>query len=209
VRYALSASSMEGSSVVGAAPTRRRFKLANAGFVEPLLHGDAMAGLSGIYAITNAIRLSLAHKRQLTAGEVHLLMHVGFRFLSGRLSPAQAFHSGCRVTLWRSLACAMVEAAWIRLGANLRIERIVHEPVDRSGAFDAIEQAVEQRRPVLMLRRGGSYTVVTGFTSASLLLFDSAGACWIAKHVCGVPGDPACENVRHMLYPASFIALSA
>jgi hypothetical protein len=204
--HALDAWGVEGSSE-RAAPTLTRAKLGNAGLVDPLLHGDGMVGLSGLYAVTNAIRLALADRRYITAGEAHVLMSAGFRFLSGRLTPLQVYSCGCRVSVWRGLAQAMVQTACQRLGANLRIERLAVPLGGRGGAFAAIEQAIDAWRPVLILCRGGRYKVVSGYTASSLLLFDSAGAAWLSKRACAVPGDG--EGGRHVLYPASFLALSA
>ncbi len=198
----------EGSFGIGAAPTLIAAKLANTRLVEPLEYGETLIGLSGIYAITNAIRLAIADKRQLTAGEVHMLMASGFNFLSGRLTPKQVFHSGCRISVWRGMGQAMVEAARLKLHIHLGLDRLfVEASDDRMGAFAAIEQAIIRWRPVLMLCRGARYTVVSGFTPTSLLLFDGGGACWLSKQACGVPGDS--ENMRHLLIPASLMALVA
>jgi hypothetical protein len=203
---ALKVRRVEGSSGNGAAP-QLAVKLSNAKLIEPLLYGDALVGISAIYAVTNALRLAVAHRQRLTAAEAYKVMAAGFGYWSGRLSPAQAFQSGCRVSHWRGLAQAMTETARRQLGIQVFVDRLVIHAADRASLFSAIEEAIGQWRPVLMLCRGGRYTVVSGFTPSSLLLFDGGGAHWLAKHACGVPGD--CENARHMLYPASLMALSA
>jgi len=208
VLRALKARLEGGSSETGAAPVVIAAKLAAASRIEPLQYGDDLTGLSAIYAVTNAVRLGIGPYRQLTAGEVHTLIAAGFEFLSARLTPSQVFHAGCRVSVWRSMSQAMVEAARQRLGINLAIERVIVEPrQSRLALFAAIEQSILHWRPVAMLCRGGRYTVVSGFTPSSLLLFDGAGACWLSKHACGVPGDA--ENARHLLLPGSLMALRA
>jgi hypothetical protein len=196
----------EGSFADGAAPVLLAAKLTNTRLVEPLDFGDALVGLSGLYAIINAIRLAVGHRRHLTESEVCMLMAVGFDFLSGRLTPRQAFQSGCRLSLWRAMAAAIIEAARQRLGFNLGVQRLIIEGSSRDEAFFVIQAAIERWQPVLMLSRGGRYTVVSGFTPASLLLFDSR-ACWLSKHACGVPGDG--ESARHLLIPNSLTALQA
>lgn len=200
------APSAEGSVESGAAPVLLAAKLTSTSLVEPLDAGDGLGGLSGIYAIINAVRLAVAHKRKLTAGEVHLLMAVAFDYVSGRLTPKQAFQSGCRVSVWRGMAAAIIEAARHQLDLRLAIDRLIVESSDRDAALRAIEAAIGQWQPVLMLCRGGRYIVISGFTQTSLLLFD-ARACWLSKHACGVPGDS--ESARHLLIPASFMALRA
>ena len=96
-----------GSSETGAAPVVIAAKLAATSRIEPLQYGDDLTGLSAIYAVTNAVRLGIGPYRQLTAGEVHTLFAAGFEFLSARLTPSQVFHSGCRVSVWRSMSQAM------------------------------------------------------------------------------------------------------
>jgi len=191
---------------VRAAPNPPRAKLTNARLVTPLWHGDGCTGLSGLYAIINGIRLVLAHKHQCTAADVHTLLVAGLRFMDGRLSPQRCFGGGIRVQLWRSLADAMVEAAILRTGHRMRLERLhVEDPWSKDSAFLTLENAIRRLRVVMLLCRGGQYTVVSGVTAASLLLFDSGGACWIVKRACGVPH--ACEGARHVIYPASFMTL--
>lgn len=198
---------LEGGGDSEAAPSREGCKLKHARLLWPLYHGDNCTGLSGLFAILNAIRLAIAHKHSLTEPELYRIMRAGLRFLEGRLTPAQLVGSGVRVNLWRRMAEAMVEVTLREAGAWVRIERVFVSEPGTQAAFDAIEDAIGRLRPVMMLRRGGRYTVVSGFTGSSLLLFDSGGSCWIRKHVCGVPGD--CESARYVLYPASFLAVSA
>lgn len=185
----------------------RRTKLRNTRLVGPLWHGDGLLGLSGIYAIVNAIRLTLAHKHILNAIEIHELLTAGTKFMSGRLTPQQAMLSGLRVTLWRRLAEAMTETTRRRIGVWIWVERLHPSDLGRDAAFATLEQAVLQMRVPMMLCRSGHYTVVSGFTPSSLLLFDSGGACWVTRRLTGVPGD--CDKTRHVIYPSSFLGLVA
>ena len=198
---------LEGGGQTEAAPPPVGRKLKPAKLLWPLYHGDNCTGLSGLYAILNAIRLAIAYKHSLTDPELYRIMRAGLRFLEGRVTPTQLIGSGLRVNLWRTMAEAMTEVTLREAGAWVRIERVFVSGPGTRAAFDAIEDAIERLRPVMMLCRGGRYTVVSGFTTSSLLLFDSAGSCWIKKHVCGVPGD--FDSARHVLYPASFLAVSA
>lgn len=198
----------EGSVEPDAAPGFRPLKHPNAGSVTPLWLGDGCEGLSGLYAAVNGIRLALAHEHRFTAAEVHFLMRAGLRFLDGRLTPQQCVLNGLRLQLWRGLVEGLVEATRQRTGLRLAAERIhVDGQASRSAAFEALDGALRTFRVPLILSRNGHYTVVSGTTAASVLLFDSRGGCWIGKRVCGVPGDSAA--LRHRIYPASFIALSA
>lgn len=198
---------IEGGGIDGVAENLRRFKLRNARLISPLWHGDGCTGLSGLYAIINGIRLALADRHLFTGAEVHSLMAAGLRFMDGRLSPRQCVATGLRVNIWRRLADAMVEAASRRTGIRMRLERLYSpEPWNRQAAFEALEEEIVRMRVPLMLCRGGRYTVVSGVTDSSVLLFDSGGAFWLAKRACGVPAD--CDGARHVIYPASFLALA-
>lgn len=182
-------------------------KLPNAALISPLWQGDACLGLSGLYAIVNAIRMGLADRRPLNAKEVERLFAAGMRFTNGRMTPEQATVCGLRVSAWRAMAEGLVEHTRRITGVRLMVERlIVPIPADRVTAFASLGEALLGLRVPLMLLRGGHYTVVSGITRSSLLLFDSRGACWVSKRMCGVPGD--CGGARHLLYPASFLTLS-
>jgi hypothetical protein len=190
-----------------AAPPTVQAKLSNAKLVAPLWHGDECVGASGLYAAINGIRLAVAHERMLTSLETHVLMRAGLRFMAGRLTPEQASLSGLRVALWRELVHALVEVTRRRTGIWLRAERLHFVERTREGSFAAIEEAILSWRVPMLLCRGGHYTVISGFTRSSLLLFDSGGARWITKRAAGVPGH--CEGARHLLYPGSLLTLNA
>src|SRR5687768_12602440 len=135
----------EKDSARDAALGAPRAKLPNAGLLGPLYHGDECIGLSGLYAIANAIRLALAHNRLFTGPEVHTLMNVGFRFLRGRLTPEQSVLCGLRVTLWRDAAQAMVEVAQRRFGIRIVLDRLFPDPpASRAAAFETLERAIVQ-----------------------------------------------------------------
>lgn len=184
-----------------------RAKLSGANCITPLWHPEACAGLSGLFAIINGIRLALAETHTFPPAEIHALVRAGLSFMSIRLTAERAMLFGLRVSMWRALAEAMVAFTRHRTGAFLSVERLLVAESGRKAAFDAIEQAVMRLRVPVMLCRGGHYTVVSGFTRSSLLLCDSRGAHWKSKRATGVPGD--CQGTRHVIYPSSFLALVA
>ncbi|HUE79667.1 MAG TPA: hypothetical protein VMN38_08550 [Sphingomicrobium sp.] len=188
-------------------PQVRRFKLPNARLLSPLWHGDECVGLSGLYSVVNGIRLALAHKHQFSGPELHALITAGLRFMDGRLTPQRAVACGLRVQLWRRLVEALASRTSHRSRLFVCVDRVFVRPQGRAAAWAAVEEQIDAWRPVLTLMQGGRYSVVSGYTDASFLLFDSSGACWISKRVTGVPGD--CEGARHVIYPTSFLALRA
>ncbi|WP_223276753.1 hypothetical protein [Sphingomonas daechungensis] len=78
---------------------------------------------------------------------------------------------------------------------------------DRGDAFNVIHQTVLERRAMLLLMRGGRYSVIKGYSPSSFSLFDSGGSWWMMKNVTGVCGDSG--DARHVFYPATFLAMSA
>ena len=189
-----------------AALVPNRMALSGASLISPLWHPEACAGLSGIYAIINAIRLALADRHIFCAAELHALTSAGLRFMSGRLTAEQSVLAGLRVSLWRALAEAMITVARRQTGVFLGVERLFVAEAGRKAVFDTIEQAIMHMRVPMILCRGGHYTVIKGFTRSSLLLLDSSGASWVTKRACGVPDD--CTDARHVLYPSSFLTLN-
>ena len=176
--------------------------------LDPLYHGDHGQGLYGLFSIVNALRLALAHRRPFTPREIDDLIDVGLRFLELRIGLRRGVVGAVRLELWLRMAQALVEhvARTKRVPLGLQALGRHEDRVSRADAFSMLEATVRKRRLMLMLRRGGLYTVVTGYTAYSLLLFDSGGGGWISKRLTGVPGDSA--NTRHIIYPASFLALS-
>lgn len=192
----------------GGLVVRERSRLPNRSLIEPLTHGDGCVGLSGLFSIANGIRLVLADRCLFDGPAVHDLLNTGLRFMDGRLTPTQVATSGLRAAMWRQLAEAMTAQVRFRHRALVFAERVyVDGSADRSAGWAVIEQNVRARRAVLLLMRGGRYTVVSGYTPSSLLLFDSGWAQWIRKHATGVPGDAS--GARHIIYPSSFMVMRA
>lgn len=198
-----------GDGVCDAAPATAtaRARHPNSGLIDALWVSDDCVGLTALYAALNGIRFALAHQHRFTASEVHKVMSSGLRFFEGRLTPRQCVVSGIRVQLWRDLVAAMSEATWQLTGRAILVERVLIDgPGNRGAVFDALDDAVARLRVPLMLLRGGVYTVVSGTTTASILLFDSRGCSWISKRSCGVPRDGA--EARHMICPTALLALN-
>jgi hypothetical protein len=185
----------------------RQAKLTAAKLLDPLRQGDHCPGLSGLFAITNAIRLVLGGSYASSDRESIQIIAAGLRFLNGRLSPERAVTSALPFGLWLRLIDALGHFIHRRTARMVIAERVGPVILDREAAWMAIEQTILSGRPLLTLLQGGRYTVVSGFTHASLLLFDSSGAHWIAKSSTGIPGQRG--EVKHILRPTSFVALRA
>lgn len=175
--------------------------------ITPLYQGDHV-GLSGLYAILNAFRLALAPTRLLNMEETRQLATAGIRYIEAHGQLSHAMLGGIRLSLWRRLAEALRDHAAFKLNAHIHID----QPFRYGPAFTAgqllrvLETMVQRQTPVIILRRGGRYTIVSGYTPLSLILFDSFGQWWIKRESCGVKGD---ANVRHRLYSASLMTVIA
>lgn len=181
----------------------RRAKLATAG-VTPLRHGPHCPGLSGIFSIVNGIRLTLGLRHQFSDRDSVALVETGLRFLNGRVTPERAVTCGLPSGLWLRLAEGLTNRVRERTGLFVSVEREYPSDSNWASAQATIEQAIERRRPLLTLMRGGRYTAVSGFTAHSLLLFDSGGAQWILKSAIGIAGNG--DDAKHILYPKTFIS---
>lgn len=182
-------------------------RLKAAKLIAPLNQGDLCDGLSGLYAILNALRLALALKRPLASVEVDAIFRIGMRFIELRGSLARCTHSGIRQELWRRLAEALLSCTEDRLGVRLFLEQPFRHSTSlgAEGALRFLEQMVTQQKATMMLLRGGRYTVVSGFTADSLLLFDSCGSRWVRRRCCGLIAEA--PRVRHSFCPSSFITV--
>lgn len=183
----------------------RRAKLRAATRLEPLRHSSHCPGLSGLFSIVNGVRLALAHKHVFSERQLADMISAGLRFLDGRLTAERVITCGLPTGHWLRLAEAMTYRTSRVTGVPLSVEREHVVDVNRPNAWLAIERVIEARRPLLGLFRGGRYTVLSGFTQSSLLLFDSGGAHWVSKRSTGVLTDT--EGAKHVLCPASFISL--
>ena len=183
----------------------RRAKLRAAMRLEPLRHSPHCPGLSGLFSIVNGIRLALAHKHIFSERQLADMVSAGLRFLDGRLTVERALTCGLPTGLWLRLAEALAYRTSRVTGFSLLVEREHVVVVSRPNVWLAIGRVIEARRPIIGLIRAGRYTVLSGFTQTSLLLFDSGGAHWISKTSTGVPTDR--EGAKHVLCPASFISL--
>lgn len=180
-------------------------KLPAAKLIDPLQHGAQSPGLSGLYSIVNGIRLALAHKYQFSDRELAELIAAGLRFFDGRLTTERVVMCGLPLGLWLRLAEALADRTRRHSRMNLLVEREYGQGKDRASSWVTIKRVIDEGRPLLSLVQGGRYTVVSGFTSSSLLLFDSSDAHWISKFATGVPGDH--DYARHVVRPTSFISL--
>lgn len=181
--------------------------LPGARLIEPAAQGD-YDGLCGLYCIINAIRLVLAPRVILTDEEVRLLFATGVRFLSRRGSLASAVRSCVPERDWPKLAARVVEAAQTITDRPISIERPrvtndapVGESLRLMEAFVGAGKA-----PCVFLRgRYRHYTVISGYTDASLKLFDSFGYRWVRRG----SFRPGARRSPHRLHLQSLITLAS
>lgn len=187
----------------------RRQRLRAAALLQPLYHGIACDGLSGLYAILDGFRLALAKKQPLTQADVDAIFREGLRFIERRGSLAKCVSDGLRQDLWRRLAEALQFYTERRLGVRLHVEQpFRHHPgISTAEALCRLEEMVAKQKATMMLRRGGHYCVVIGMTPHSVSLFDSSGRRWIRRECCAVVHGAA--RARHGLYPRSFTTVCA
>lgn len=155
--------------------------------LEPFRQGS-LDGLCGLVSTVNAIRLVLDHRAPLSKSGARDLFAEGVEFLHRKKGLFAATVDGMgtrrRLALARHLARY---ASTERI--NILIERAEHDGWSSiADAFGWMEWCLSHGQPVLLGVEGSleHYTVVTGMTPRTLLLFDSSGHQYVRKSSCGL-----------------------
>lgn len=176
--------------------------------IEPATQGD-YDGLCALYCIINAIRLVMAPRKELTREEVRALFTAGVRFLEQNGSLAEALHSCVSKKIWPKLAERIVATAQPMAQRSILLERPkLSKDAPIQDTFCRIERMIASGKAPCMFLRGKyrHYSVISGYTPASLRLFDSYGHRWVWRQSCGTTATPA---ALHRIHVQSIIALSA
>jgi hypothetical protein len=175
--------------------------------IQPVYQGDC-DGLCGLYCILNGIRLVAAPSRILSDAEVQELFVGGVQDLASAGALPEAVCRSIERDHWRQLANALQRQAATSFGLTLKIEQpFASDEAQMAEALGAIERMILQRKAVMVFMRGTyrHYTVIAGYSPASLRLFDSFGYRWLRKASVTTDGN---ENARHRLQLASLLAIS-
>ena len=175
---------------------------------DPAAQGD-YDGLCGLYCIINAVKLVMAPHRELRHDEARSLFAVGVRFLLQRGGLPKAVHSCVRPRDWPGLAERIVASTQRIAGFPIVLDR---PRLSANAPFEATLSHVERMitagmAPCVFLR--GSYrhySVISGYTPASLLLFDSFSYHWVRRRSCGTT---ATHTSLHRFHVQSIITLAA
>ncbi|WP_174273353.1 hypothetical protein [Sphingomonas bacterium] len=177
----------------------------------PYAHGH-FDGLCGLYSALNGLRLLSAECRKpLDDAQCETLFRDGIRWLQDRQRLSDALRYGLRMRSWVALLKRLTSRAARMLGLDIVVERPFRglKAVPLGLIVEATAQAVQDRKPVLLLLKGayGGYTVVCGVSPARLRLFDSYGRSWIRIRSC----LPAAKGraPRHQIDVASITFLAA
>ncbi len=182
--------------------------LYGASTMRPVIQG-ACDGLCGLYCIINAIRLVMAPHGQLSHEDDRALFTAGVRFLARNGKLPEAVHSCVSERVWPQLAKHLVARAQLLVGRKILLERLML-PKDASvhETLRYIETMIISGKAPCIFLRGSyrHYSVISGFTPASLKLFDSYGYHWLRRRYCGTTGSP---TALHRIHVQSIIALTA
>lgn len=181
--------------------------LPGADLIQPATQGD-YDGLCGLYCIINAIRLVMAYQRELDREEVRALFTAGVRYLEQKGSLAEALHSCVSKQGWPKLAERIVATAQPMADPFILLERPrLSKDAPIIDIFRCIEKLIASgKAPCVFLRgRYRHYSVISGYTPASLRLFDSYGHRWVWRRSCGTTET---STALHRIQVQSIIALS-
>jgi hypothetical protein len=177
--------------------------------IQPVTQGQ-YDGLCALYCIINGIRLVLAPHKQLSRTETGKLFACGIRFIDEEASLSRAVRRSVGVRTWPRLAERLRARAQRMTGIQMTLERPLasSSPMPPDEAIAAIERLILARRAPMVFLRGKyrHYTVICGFSSASLRLFDSAGFQRVQRSSCCTTSElPS----LHRIHVPSLITLAA
>lgn len=155
----------------------------------PLQQGD-LSNLCGVYSVLNAVQLACwrvpPKKHQLRE-----LLNFGIRHLTKRRLLARVIASGMDDEIWLELRSALVYYSNEILPVSLTV-RPFGRNSGKSSVVDSVaiapfKRAISKGHPILC-RLGGAldhYTVVAGYSTHRVMLFDSTGLRWIKRRSIG------------------------
>ena len=147
----------------------------------PYAQGE-LDSLCGLYSIINAIRLVRYPVAPVSSAKSRSLFTAGIEFLrdTGSLDPALV--NGINIRRWKLLAALLAEHAstpkW-----SIAVETTKHRMPARA-IMRYIDDSVAMGLPMLLHlgRRHQHYTVISGVTQHSILLFDSSQLVRARRH---------------------------
>lgn len=188
-------------------PSPAEYTLPGARLIKPAAQGD-YDGLCGLYCLINAVRLVLAPHRELRHEEVKAVFAAGVGILARRGGLANAAHSCVTEQDWPKLAARVVKAAQSIAQRPIVLEgpRLDNRVVGAE-TFDWIEGIVASGKAPCVFIRGAyrHYSVISGYTAASLRLFDSFGYHRLLRTSCSTSNS---GSALHRLDLRSMITVS-
>lgn len=170
----------------------------------PLRQGDYAVAQSAAFAAVNALRLVSAEQHRLSCADEYALLSAAWRWQGDR--GETHVMRGLRGSDWPRLVESLRETLTRRQHLYISVSQPWRQRRPGIGEFlTGIERFLVARHVVVGLFLGAHYSVIRGFTPASLLLFDSGGQCSIRRKCLGLVGEPQC--LRHHFAAASTLAL--
>lgn len=182
----------------------RRWRLSQAAReLRPLRQGE-LDGLCGLYAIINAIRLSV-HPHRLRKAEVRSLFESGLKVLTKTRRLRYIIAGGMDDPVWERMVEAVLNCAAVDLGHSLRLDDLLRRPKVRStvAAHKGIRRALHAGLPTIITlnRSYDHWTVLCAYTKSRYQLFDSWGYRWVrtANVVLDETGEEATHGLARAL----------
>lgn len=169
----------------------------------PLWHGDYSQGLSATFAAVNGLRLVTAGHVNLSKADEQRLLEKAWRWRleRGPIRPDR----GLRQTDWLRMVEAICHTFMRRHGQFITLNQPwQYASPCREEFFTTIERLIVGRHVILSLFAGAHYSVIRGYTSSSLLLFDSGERCWMQRGSISLVGA---ARARHCISPRATLAL--
>lgn len=179
-----------------------RARLPGASNVKPLRQGD-LSNLCGLYSVLNAVQLA-CWRVPPTDEQLRELLAFGMRYLIRRRLLAHVIACGMDRGVWVELCAAVIHHSNDVLSASLALKPLVCAPSgprrrDPVTVINSLKRTLLDGCPVLCGFGGGldHFTVLSGYSSRRLTLFDSSGFYWLDQRSIGA--SEQCGK-RHWLY---------
>lgn len=150
--------------------------------LRPLQQGN-LDSLCGLYAVINAVQLSLYTHHRLTRAELLQLFDAGLNVLRRSRGLQSVILTGMPSPLWHKVSAAVLTRASAITG--YRFELVAVPLTDEDTTFMLLRQLrwnLERQRPVLICIAGrlDHWTVVRRVSRTRLTLFDSSQHAWLS-----------------------------
>lgn len=190
-----SITSSRGRDTGSAQTGHRGSRLYGAMRLEPYQQGE-LDYFCGVYAIINALRLSLETVSPLSAAQATELLKHGLVYLDERGRMPLCKRSGLSVGSWHRLAAELARKAGQGAAVSIKPWRLfrTRQHVSLREVLEAVEMMIDEGSPVLLLLQATNrhFTVVSGYSPSGFGCLTAVASLGSTEH----PATPSAARIR-------------